>query len=425
MPETPKSAQASDERWMLTQRVLQSEVFRRAHRLQEFLTFVVQQTLGGRASQIDEYEIATHVFGRSPAFNSAEDTLVRSSARQLRAKLHEYFETAGQAEPFIIELPKGGYVPEFVPRPALRPAVPDRPKSVGWRRVALFGGVILGCLLALWIGSRVWNRTPAVPKVANSIGQPSLASWVVDQSDGDINVIVEDAALVVVNSYRKRILTLEDYIAHKEQTPIPLRSERPLGEALRFPGERLITPYRDTLFAERLGEMAKKRGWSLNVRHSRLMHAQDLRTGVFVLLGNPWSNPWTYLFESRLNFQFVEDPTTGQWELKNKEPRAGELAVYTCPPEIAHNGVSWARLAMLPNLTRTGLVFLVAGLHAEGFEAAADAALSPEFLETVKRLAGRVPLSDVTEIELVLEVKAVDGTPENTRIIASRFTTKQ
>src|SRR3954452_8436089 len=81
----------ADERWALVHRVLEDESFRRAPRLREFLLFTVEKALSGRSVELNENDIARAVFRRTESFNSADDSIVRSSARQLRTKLHEYF----------------------------------------------------------------------------------------------------------------------------------------------------------------------------------------------------------------------------------------------------------------------------------------------------------------------------------------------
>ncbi|HWC78297.1 MAG TPA: hypothetical protein VG778_12585, partial [Blastocatellia bacterium] len=59
------------------------------------------------------------VFQRSAHYNPTEDNIVRSQARLLRQRLQNYFESEGNSEPVILVVPKGGYTPEFVERPAL------------------------------------------------------------------------------------------------------------------------------------------------------------------------------------------------------------------------------------------------------------------------------------------------------------------
>lgn len=94
-------------------RILQSRQFRDALRLQKFLRFVVSLTIDGKADQIKESTIAAEVFGRA---DTSDDSIVRSSARRLRARLEEYYSAAGATDPIHIVIPRGSYVPEIMER---------------------------------------------------------------------------------------------------------------------------------------------------------------------------------------------------------------------------------------------------------------------------------------------------------------------
>src|SRR6516225_9760164 len=94
-------------------RVLSSKAFADAERHRRFLRFVVEQTLDGRASEIKESVIGVEALGRNGSFDPKADPIVRVEAGRLRARLSSYYETEGKGDPIRIELPKGGYVPEF------------------------------------------------------------------------------------------------------------------------------------------------------------------------------------------------------------------------------------------------------------------------------------------------------------------------
>jgi adenylate cyclase len=109
--------------------ILASEAFVRSRRMQRFLEFVVEETLAGRDGQLGEYGIGLAVFDRSPDFEPALDPIVRNDARRLRAKLAEYYRQRASHTSVVvaIEIPKGGYVPVFLPcRPVSPPAEPNR-----------------------------------------------------------------------------------------------------------------------------------------------------------------------------------------------------------------------------------------------------------------------------------------------------------
>lgn len=110
------------------ERILASEEFARSARMQRFLRFIVEETLEGRADQLGEYGIGLAVFDRSPDFEPAIDPIVRNDARRLRGKLHEYYRHANPAPPagVIVDIPKGGYVPVFLPAADRENAAPRR-----------------------------------------------------------------------------------------------------------------------------------------------------------------------------------------------------------------------------------------------------------------------------------------------------------
>jgi tetratricopeptide (TPR) repeat protein len=94
-------------------RVTRSAPFLHSPQLQRFLSFLVDQTLDGRAPLIKEYVIALEVFSRPGTFDPRMDSLVRVEARRLREALRAYYEGDGRLDPIVIEIPKGGYVPAF------------------------------------------------------------------------------------------------------------------------------------------------------------------------------------------------------------------------------------------------------------------------------------------------------------------------
>ena len=94
--------------------MLASSGFARNERLSKFLRYIVELHLEGRDSELKESLIGIHVFGRAPGYDPKKDPIVRTEATRLRAKLSEYYLREGKANPVVIELPRGGYVPAFL-----------------------------------------------------------------------------------------------------------------------------------------------------------------------------------------------------------------------------------------------------------------------------------------------------------------------
>jgi TolB-like protein/Flp pilus assembly protein TadD len=93
--------------------VLSSATFARSERLSRFLRFVVERYLEGEHAEIKESLLGVEVFGRKPGYDPKQDSIVRTEAGRLRARLIEYYAREGGGDAIIIELPKGGYIPKF------------------------------------------------------------------------------------------------------------------------------------------------------------------------------------------------------------------------------------------------------------------------------------------------------------------------
>ena len=97
------------------ERVLASPDFVESARNRNFLRFIVTETLAGRSNRIKAYTIGTTVFGRDDSFDPQHDAIVRIEAGRLRRALEHYYLTGGRDDPLRIEIPRGSYVPKFMP----------------------------------------------------------------------------------------------------------------------------------------------------------------------------------------------------------------------------------------------------------------------------------------------------------------------
>jgi TolB-like protein/tetratricopeptide (TPR) repeat protein len=94
-------------------RLLQSPIFLQSDRLARFLRFAIENALAGSTDNLKEYVIGTEVYQRRPPYHPSQDSIVRTEARRLRAKLKEYYESEGRLNPVFIYFRPGTYVPLF------------------------------------------------------------------------------------------------------------------------------------------------------------------------------------------------------------------------------------------------------------------------------------------------------------------------
>jgi hypothetical protein len=105
--------------WNAVEAIRRSPGISGCNRLTQLLDFVVASTLRGEAAHLKETTIGVYVFGRSPDYDPKVDTIVRSQAWRLRAKLRKYYASEGANAPIVIEIPIGHYVPVFHVREAV------------------------------------------------------------------------------------------------------------------------------------------------------------------------------------------------------------------------------------------------------------------------------------------------------------------
>lgn len=96
------------------ERVLRSSTFNRARQVRNFLRYICEMELAGRAAALHEYLIAVEAMGRPMAYSTEEDSSVRRRAYALRQKLDEVYATELAGASVRIDVPKGSYVPRFV-----------------------------------------------------------------------------------------------------------------------------------------------------------------------------------------------------------------------------------------------------------------------------------------------------------------------
>lgn len=118
------------------QKIITSEEFHVSDLQVKMLSFVVLETIEGRAKDIRGYTIAIKVLGRNLDFDPVIDPIVSMHARKIREALERYYLVAGTSDEIRIEIPKGSYIPSFtVPQnPNLSPTF-HNDKRIGIKMV--------------------------------------------------------------------------------------------------------------------------------------------------------------------------------------------------------------------------------------------------------------------------------------------------
>ncbi|HEY3440617.1 MAG TPA: hypothetical protein VGK29_07695 [Paludibaculum sp.] len=408
----------------LVERILASNHFVRSVKLQGFLTYVCAKAMAGRPNEISEQQIGHLVFGREAGYNPSDDNIVRVQARDLRRRLAAYFAEEGADEPVVIEIPKGGYVPHFLPRSqaglmeAGRLAPVPVTRHEGWPKwISLALGVLCLCLIVAvgWLST----RTTAVPAEQSSVARQF---WSRLFRPGHQTVIaVADSSFALLQDIDRVSVPFQDYANGRYFSG--LRARAPVSEKDKLLAEvasRHHTSLADASMAARLTQMMPPQGAAV-VRFARDLRAEDLKTQDVILLGSERANPWVNLIESWRGLRFSYDPALHRAVVINKRPAAGE------PPSFVGEAVgekpynSFGTVTFLPNLDRTGSILLIAGTNMQGTSAAGEYLANPDRFEELMKLLkvpqnGRVPY-----FELVVKLVAVEGTSVSTQPVLHRI----
>ncbi|MFD2258241.1 hypothetical protein [Chelativorans composti] len=139
----PGKQSRDDHRLDALDRILSSKHFRASERNKQFLKFVVEETVAGRASRIKAFTVAVDVFGRDASFDASVDPIVRIAAGHLRRSLEDYYAGPGKRDPYRIVLPLGTYVPVFVRQETLPERAVSRLRDILLeRRPSLQSGTV-------------------------------------------------------------------------------------------------------------------------------------------------------------------------------------------------------------------------------------------------------------------------------------------
>jgi TolB-like protein len=160
------------------ERLIADPEMKASARRRDFLRFIVEETLAGRAEQLKGVTVAQAVFGRDASFDQHAYPVVRIEARRLRRDLDCHYIDAGRDAAVRISVPVGGYVPHFerqrgAPAAFAREPKPPAPEAAPARRaprprwaLAVLAGL---ALLAAALAAAFWPRQAQAPGVAMAV----------------------------------------------------------------------------------------------------------------------------------------------------------------------------------------------------------------------------------------------------------------
>jgi len=413
----------ADVRWQLIERITASPSFLKSARLRDLLRFMAERSLRGQPQDLTEHRIGSAVFGKPQDYSVVEDSSVRVHVRQLRLKLHEYFDGEGREETCIVEIPKGAYTTLFRSAEQRTAAVPTlvaaRPVIKSWIRLLPWA------LAALFLATTLaaWFRHPAIQP-------PPPPPWplatLFNSGDHPVQVVVADINYGMMRLVEEKPVSLEQYLSPSYRSGQVFTNPHPTGRETRmmkYLSGSLLTSYADLVVVDTLMRLSGTSSDRLAIRSARELRPRDLEEGTFVFVGSPGSNPWVSYFQDKLNFQEREGVVGESLKFfQNLHPKAGEQELYRGLTFTGSSGEDFATISLLPLANGRGSVLILQGLQQEGTEAAglflADAGNRQRLQEALGiTSAPGLPVY----FEALIRTQAVAGAPNATSIVATRL----
>jgi hypothetical protein len=378
-----QAAPPSDLRMDMIERIANSEAFQKSSRLPTLLRYLATCTLRGDRAGLTEQAIGRAVFDKSADFHPTEDSSVRVYVRQLRLRLHEYYQGAGQDERIVIEIPKGGYALSFHTRQshatpsesegiAAEPIEttledPIRPAPLGGlRRIPLWlpwGLLAVFMLLAIVGWYRWWHeaKTTAPPWPFAQVIRP----------DEQTTMVLADGSFAL-RLLGDREVTLDEYADHHyADTLLPKDATEGEVRLFRYLQASQITSMADAHAVSLVTAVAGSLQGNITIRSAKEISGRTLSNGNFIFVGAITSNPWVELYQDRLNFHLVETGLRGSRYIQNRSPLPGEQPVYSITGSTGYSGDDYATISLVPGARgQSGDILLIQGLRLEGTEAA-------------------------------------------------------
>lgn len=412
------------------QRMLATPLFTRSKRYHDFLRYVVEKTLAGKAEELKERTIGVEVFGRTPMYDTGLDAVVRITAGEVRKRIAQYYHENGHEHEILIELHAGSYIPEFlkstrfgtlIPLDSeLAPetkGIPERPKGTTakaprWWLIAFT--LTTTCIIALCgiFAHQYLARQSPFRQFWRPVLESSNSVLIcVGEQDGAKGTEAEASP------------TVNQYLQTAQHILIP-----------------------DGMAMSRVAGRIQTVGQRYSIKSASATTFTDLQQQPVVLIGG-LDNKWTRRFLSKLRYRFSqtsyeEKPAPPQtviwngWPLTVQQSQSVNRSfiasiVDTENPSHSHWDVNmrtpyaqlsqdYAIVARMKSSDTGRMTLIAAGLGAQGTVVAAQFLTQPGYLNAFLRQ--KAPKNwQRKNIEIVLETKMINGQPGPPRVVAAYF----
>ena len=399
----------NDPRWAQIQRIAISPHFAKSARLIDFLRFVAKETILGRGGQLNQQEIAAHVFDRRLNYDPLEDNIVRSHATRLRQRLDAYYSSEGKVESLRVSMMPGTYTLRFSYVVTKDAATDNPPRSQGGNplltsapasgfseRLSRAGLAWLQFALLIFVSGAAlyeWQAARELAVRSAAIAQsPSLvmhAFWsMVSPPERRTLIVPGDSTYVLYRNITHKTVSLDEYEDKSFLGNPPVANPRDPAVIARNVAGRRLTSIADLEMVARLLRIPEVSESIPDIRYARDLQLADMKESNAVFIGAEGANPWLSIYQPQINFEILDqtgtspDAAATKPYVVNRTPRDGEQSVYV-PDSGKSRMQAYGVIALVPRLDGGGVVLIVEGTTIAGTEAASEFVTDTRLMEPI------------------------------------------
>jgi hypothetical protein len=375
--------------------ILASPFFHSSKRCSQMLRYIMEQFILDPSAKLKERTIGVEVFSRNPDYDTAGDTIVRSTAGEIRKRLAQYYAQRSDAA-LLITLPAGSYFP--VIRVGRHDAVsPVELKSAPLESVVPIHAARKSPFLRWkWLAVLMLSAglTGAVGLARHLRTGPEERFW------GPVRA-ADLPPIICLGDTTRILIDRGDVDAGAEESQVGIRHKDHLALA-------------DVLALNSFVSFLSPLTGKPDVRNAATTNFADLQKQPAILIGDQ-TDQWTMRAMKFLRFQFQEgngpgivemidsrNPSTPIWQIDFKAP----------PNQIPKQYVILARFT--DPVTNQPTV-IDAGAGPKGTIAGAECLTSAACLQDI---ADRAPYGwEKRNIEIIMETETVKGVPGPAQIL--------
>jgi hypothetical protein len=399
-------------------KLIKSHSLHTSESLCKLLRYLAEHSLDHPGIALKEYQIATEVLGRPAGFDPQSDSTVRVQAGRLRVKLAEYYAHEGPDDLIVVEIPKGSYALTFHLRPYKlgdQPAIPlvleSSPKKEeqvapsirGWAIAVVVLSVLLAATFsttAFLLSQRTRTQsanTQPVPPAYQIFWSRFVAApqppWVIFSN---------------ANFVGRPQTNMRYFNASTDSREAVLDHYTGVGEVLAI---------------HELDRVFGLLNRQLRVKRGALFSLDDVRNNDLIFIGSPAENLTLLEIPGTQEFVFQQvnsGPRTGDVEVINVHPAAGESRVSIASPTSQSVTEDYAIVALKPGLDPAHSMLILAGTTTMGTQAAAEYVCREDSLTELLQRLGVSRAGEIKPFEALLHVRVTHGVPVMTDLVAVR-----